>query len=73
MLEKSMYANSMTANEKVDRYLSRDRAEAIGLYGSRMGEARYTGHDTDRLHSATLIERVLGFMDRYNQSTEGQR
>jgi len=68
-----MYANSMTANEKADRYLFRDRVEAISLYGVRMNELRHTGHDTDHLHSATLIERVLGFMDRYNQSTGGQR
>lgn len=67
-----MYAISMTTNEKIDRYLSRDRAEVISLHGV-MGEPRHPGHETDRLHCATLIERVLGFMDRYNESIGEQR
>lgn len=68
-----MYANSMTANKDVDQYRFRDRAEAISLYGVGMSEPRHMAHDTDHLHAATLIERVLGFMDRYNQSTGEQR
>src|SRR5271168_2726559 len=63
-----MHANRSTADEKKDRCLHNDHAKTMVL--DHVGNSGFHGGGDalDRFTCATLTERVVSFLDRYNLS-----
>jgi hypothetical protein len=61
-----MQVNITTDNEETDRSLANGEAGSLGLDQVSLGDAHDAGHPRDRFYRATLIERIVGFMERYN-------
>jgi len=68
-----MHANRTIADEKKDRCLHNNYAETMGLDHVRNCGFHGSGNAMDRFPCATLTERVMGFLERYNQSAFGFR
>lgn len=62
-----MHANR-AADEKKDRCVHNNRAETMGLHHIGSSGFHGAGDAVDRFPGATLTERVVGFLERYNQS-----
>jgi hypothetical protein len=66
-----MHANRTITDEKKDRCLHNNHAKSMDL--DHIGDSSFhsTGNALDRLSCATLTERVVSFLERYNQSICG--
>jgi hypothetical protein len=66
-----MHANGTTRDEKEDRGSYKYCAEEMGFHRLSSLDVYDTGLALDRFSRATLIEQVVGFMERYKQSICG--
>jgi hypothetical protein len=62
----NMQANITTDDEETDRSFDNGPAGSLGLDQASIGGDHDAGHPRAHFYRATLIERIVGFMDKYN-------
>lgn len=68
-----MLANRPTVDKNIESHPYRHHAQVLCLAHAGSTGSHRAAHEIDRLFCPTLMERVLGFMDRYHPSPRGQR
>jgi hypothetical protein len=63
---EDMQANITTDDEERDRGFDNGHAGSMDLDKVSIGATHDAGHAMDHFYRATLIERIVGFMERYS-------
>jgi hypothetical protein len=66
-----MHADKTTEDKDTDRGFLNDQLWSDDLDHVSISGTHDVGHVTSPIPCATLIERVVGFMDKYNESWHG--